>query len=186
MRYFKAIYYKLYYMWYSRQSKKQFKNFVAAQPATTSIFIVDVDNTIANTWPTFLRKWTSEYERLENIEAFKNMHSYLQKQTQTQAIAFVYLTARNIRYKSITQTWLQQHNFLFNNAQLFLVNKPNEKLAFLKKACYLHKNIVYLDDLSYNHETGNTKTYTNIIEAVKKMPLAYFDASFIDGINKTI
>ena len=37
------------------------------------IFLIDIDNTVANTWPSLLLKWSNEEGRLKSLAIFINL-----------------------------------------------------------------------------------------------------------------
>lgn len=140
------------------------------------ILIVDLDNTLANTWPSFLKENYSEKQRLLNLPVLKGTINVVKNYQKSEIFI---LTARPYRYYIPTKKWLISN--LGNNLTLIMVDKVEQKLKFLKDKS---KKIIYFDDLSYNHERGEIKFYQELIDKVRSLQnVQYFDYSEIKKIN---
>ncbi len=95
----------------------------------------------------------------------------------------IFLTARNLRFFTETWNWLKS-NLPQQSFKLIVVDKPEDKLFFLKKACNTERHVDYFDDLSYNHENGEVKFYDTMIAEVRKIDVNYHDYHEIIGINE--
>ncbi len=182
--------------WYfNRQFKQAFTDDYDA------FWVVDIDNTIAHTWP----KMTPQYEnafrsqsdKMMSFEPFEAMQQLFQDVPPRTRIVF--LTARQyIRY-FVTKRWLKKHGFLQTDSVIVLVEYMKDKAPLLegvvknyfdKKQApqYLgnfepkmgikssessHYPIIYFDDLSYNHENCEVLYYADVITAVQKIPIRY-------------
>ena len=69
---------------------------------------------------------------------------------------------------------------------LFLVPRAEDKLPYLNKALEYATRITYYDDLSYNHENGEVKFYSNVITELKKLRITYIGYQEINKVNRNI
>lgn len=143
--------------------KLYFKSIFCKYKNYDSVCIFDIDNTIANTWPSFNKVYKNTNERLLSLEVFSPMiekvHHYYKTGHQV-----LFLTARSYRSFYITKKWLKKHGIYKSN--LIIVNNPMEKIELIKS---LNKSIIYYDDMSYNHENGEVKFYDECIREIDKM-----------------
>jgi len=136
------------------------------------IVIFDIDNTLADSWPTYHMNFASQKERLRQIKPFPRMIQLVQEYYQKGASVF-FISARRYRDFWITRQWLIDQKIY--NGNLILVNSPEEKLKFLQLASR-HGRVDYFDDLSYNHENGQIKFYEACIQQVRLIPnVHYYD-----------
>ncbi len=139
-------------------------------------YIIDIDNTIADTWPT-LKSIDNEYLRYKNLFGFQKMISYLKTKKLEKNVHFVFLSARNPRHYFVTKKWLKNQGF--TSVNLILVPSPHDKLEIIK-LIPKRKSIFIYDDLSYNHENGEIKFYSEIINELKDMKnVCYYDYEFL-------
>ena len=151
------------------------------------IVFIDIDNTIANTWPTIGNKlYKNEFDRNLNIPVHQGMKKYIERHYKNSSYYLIYLTARNYRLISVTNTWLHKNDFVNSDSSVIVVFHPNLKLYFLKRALAKNYEITYIDDLSYNHEHNEIKYYDYIIDEVKLLPLKYIDYNKILEINNDL
>jgi hypothetical protein len=126
------------------------------------LLIIDIDNTIANTWPTLNQKWISEKFRVINLQPIQSVINHLKEKFPEISYEWIFLTSRSYNLRKVTIKWLKNQNLPANNSNVVLVQNPNEKLFLINK--FANKRIVYFDDLTYNHENGEIKYYSNVIE----------------------
>jgi len=179
----KALIYRILFFLSGMKDRFMIRIFLRTNSKAQHVFFVDIDNTIADTWPSFLQKWPSEANRLASIPAFEGMKNYLRQIETEKGNLIIYLTARNIRYKGLTQQWLQSRGFPVHNTRLVLVATPGEKLPYIKMPGKGF-TVTYIDDLAFGHETGQVKKYETVINAVKKLPLTYVGSEEINIINE--
>ena len=178
----KAFIYRVLFFFTGIKDQISTSLFLQINRKARSVYFVDIDNTIGDTWPSFLQKWPSEANRLTNIRPFEGMKRYLHQIGEDKDNVIIYITARNIRYGSLTKKWLKHHGFPLSNSKLVLVASPGQKIRYLKLPGSQF-TVTYIDDLAYGHETGEVKKYASIIEAVKKLPLTYIGSEEINIIN---
>lgn len=144
--------------------------------AQNKVCVLDIDNTIADTWRTLHQPSKAP------IPVLKGTYTYLQKHIFSQNYTIIYLSHRPYSAFGTTYNWLKNNNFPVQFYNLFLVKTPFDKLKFLKKLSSSH-HVVYFDDLSRNHENGEIIFYDDLITQVKALPLTYYDFFFIQQLN---
>jgi len=134
------------------------------------IFIVDIDNTVANTFPLLLQDSCLKlvYQR---ANCFSNVVDFINEQRHAGKAVF-FLSARDSQYYKVTEDWLNRNVFGGFN-ELLLVSSANEKLIYLKLLVFCKKKVFYIDDLSYGHETGTVRYFDNLIRRVSELPIVY-------------
>jgi len=169
------LYSKFYKIYFTRKFKKQLTK------VSSEIYIFDIDNTIANTWPSFLQEYETLEDRLSSLAIFYNMRNYIiELKNNGQDILF--LTARPYSSYNLTFQWLESIGLIKDEDCLFLVSKPNEKIQLLKSI--KNKKIFFYDDMTYNHEKGEIKYYEKEIKKVNSLAhIKHFD---VEKINKII
>jgi hypothetical protein len=148
---------------------------------TENVFVVlDIDNTLAKTWqilkPKSGIKFYYELDPLQGtLDEIKSKYKNKSK---------VYISNRNPFTYFVTLNWLEKHNlFDRKNDLLILTNFPKNKLYYIDSLVRKGKRVFYYDDLSYNHENGNVKFYSDVIIKVKKLDITYFDYEYINKLN---
>jgi FMN phosphatase YigB (HAD superfamily) len=148
------------------------------------VYVFDIDNTLADTWPSYLKKHTSEKERLEQLPVFTSMRNFVVKCQQHSENRVVFLTHRSVLTFGITMNWLRKNKMNCTARDLVIVGSPSDKIDFIYRLSSKYK-VRYIDDLSYNHEIGEIKYYSTIIDQVKKMPIRYYSKAVIDRFNSS-
>ncbi|KAB1153279.1 hypothetical protein F7018_17310 [Tenacibaculum aiptasiae] len=151
--------------------------------------VFDIDNTLANTWPTLKpeerSKYKNEADRLSSLELLPNAKE-LVKLVNQKFDQILFLSARDPRCFSITDQWIKS-NFKLTNYKLVLVPKASLKIIYWNRLAKISKETVVLDDLSYNHENEEVKFYADEIEMLKKHnSIKYFDFKNINEGLSTI
>jgi len=137
------------------------------------LVVFDIDNTLADTWPSFNKCYESQRERLLSLDSFPAMIKLVNKYYDAGYLV-VFLSARDYRYYCVTKKWVSDIGIYRRN--LILVDSPLLKLKFILGK----RNMEFYDDLSFGHESGNIKYYDEIIFRIKEMPnIKYFDYSDI-------
>ncbi|PWH19828.1 MAG: hypothetical protein DDG59_01815 [Anaerolineae bacterium] len=144
--------------------------------------IFDIDNTLADTWPSYLQVYQTHRERLKALPAFPRMIE-LVKQKYLQNECVVFISVRGYRNFFVTKSWLEKYDIFHWN--LFLVRTPQEKLKLIKIACAHFQEIELYDDMSYNHEQGEVRFYENCLREIRKVPyLKYFGYTDLIRLQK--
>jgi len=171
---FKKIIYNICEFYFRLKFNKLLKN-------GQKICIFDIDNTIADTWPSFNLKYKNTSSRLSNLKPFTNMLDLI-KSYYHNNYTIVFITARDYRYYFTTKNWLKKHNIYKSN--LILVQDVEDKIYFLDK---IRSECIYYDDLSFNHENGIVKYYERCIQKVKNMKnIKYHDYKSIIEIQNGV
>ena len=131
-------------------------------PKGSSVYIFDIDNTIAN---------TCGQKHLTAVDDFPEMIKLVKGKRKNGMVYF--LSARNIITYSSTQQWLQKRGFNAPEYELIFVTEPSKKIKILTDAINKGLQVEYYDDLCYNHENGNIKKYDAVIKAVSELKLTY-------------
>lgn len=139
------------------------------------IIIFDIDNTIANTWPSLLMSFKTEKDRLISLPRFEKVLNLAQDHILANE-KVIFLTARDYKLYSITLKWLL--NIGISKPNLIMVSKPYEKIKLLRSIP--NKRIILYDDLSYNHENGYVKFYDKEILLISQMKnVEYLDYNYL-------
>ena len=87
---------------YSKANKLYFslKFILLVNKEAEKIYIFDIDNTIANTWPSFLQSYETLEERLSSLAVFHKMREHILDISSK----VIFLTARPY---NLTFTWLK-------------------------------------------------------------------------------
>lgn len=172
VHYFYRFYFKIYF---TNKFKKKIKN------SENKVYIFDIDNTIANTWPSFLQSYYTLEERLLSLAVFYKMREYI-LDISSKGNKVIFLTARPYKTYSLTFTWLKNLGLIENKNDLFLVSSPLEKIDLLKK---INKKVYFYDDMTYNHEKGEMKYYENEIRLLGQLSyVKYYGLSDINKIHE--
>jgi len=148
------------------------------------IVFIDIDNTIADTWPT-LKNNSSENEvkRHLKLSVFPGMKNFINEKFRNSDFQIYFISARKSNLFKITLTWLKRNDCFRDNDRLILVSRPEKKLFYLKYVLKKKFDVIYIDDLSYNHENNEIKFYDDIIAIVKKLNIQYIGFYEIYKIN---
>jgi hypothetical protein len=147
-----------------------------------TVYFVDLDNTLADTWPVlkrhrdlFSRKRTKE--RLA-IPAFAGARNLLKRALHRQRLCFI-VSARPYPTYFDTLSWLRQNEIVIPRARVILVSHPHQKLELVRMVLKRGFRVVVLDDLTYNHEHGEVLSYDGLIEDIRSLGVRYYGAEFI-------
>jgi len=146
--------------------------------SASSLYIFDLDNTLADTWPSLNLYFSSNSERLKSLKPITGMVKMFDSLILRKKNIYI-LTARSFEYFFLTKKWLKKNTEFKNSANLILVEKPKDKLKFLRLIKQKYEVVYYYDDLSYNHENKDTKFHHDIINEVKKDVNKYYGYDFI-------
>jgi hypothetical protein len=148
------------------------------------IYFVDIDNTLADTWPTLNpRNHSSERERMNSLAIFMGMRSFILNLMKDEKNKIIFLTARNILAHPVTFEWLKKNGIEVGFADIIVVSSAGQKIGYIRRAQGKKYAITYIDDLSYNHEHGNMKLYEAVISSVNDLKVAYLGLEEITRIN---
>ena len=142
--------------------------------------MLDIDNTLADTWPSLLSNNQSSIKRHKNLKPLTPVIKHIQRHYPSNEYTWIYLTIRKYQLINITKNWLLKSDMQVNN-NVILVQSPKEKIELINH--YIKSASLYFDDLSYNQENGELKFYSKEIEAIRKNNLiTYFGYQEIQNI----
>lgn len=148
------------------------------EKSSKPLLLLDIDNTLADTWPSLNKKWDSEVNRIFSLPPLQPVIDYLYSTYPIANYEWIFLTSRSYKLRKITINWLLNQKLPASNENVILVQSPNEKIALIKN--YVKKCAVYFDDLSYNQENGEIKFYLDEIEQCKRLNnVQYFGSNYI-------
>ena len=147
------------------------------------IYLLDIDNTLADTFHSYKYYFKSYEDRLSSLAIFIGMRNkYIEIFDNNENVFFI--SARKISSQATTFKWLKSNGLRIERENIFNVNNVNVKVSLIK---LLNKNnhyhITLIDDLSYNHENGKVKYYENQIIAINQFKVLHIDAKQIQEIN---
>ncbi|PST83252.1 hypothetical protein C7T94_11715 [Pedobacter yulinensis] len=155
-----------------------------SRPGSRTVYVVDIDNTLAHTWPSLCDGYIrTEASRYETLSIFRGMRQLVVEQAAAGHLV-VFVSARSYHCYFSTMRWLRACGVPFD--QLILVYRVSEKIGFIDLLIAKGLNVVYIDDLSYNHEAGEVRFYEETIRRVRNMPIRYFGLAEIEAINDSI
>ncbi len=159
------------------------KDKIFSKKPLTNYLILDIDNTVALTWPSLKQNFPSESNRLSQLPVLKPMQKwYLQWRSQNPGNT-IFLSARSIKYYEVTRKWLYSNHLIRKNDYLILVPNVSYKKGIVNGLSTLLGNLEMVDDLSWNHENGEIKFYEEIISYFKKHPrINYKGYDYISSI----
>ncbi|MCW5907694.1 MAG: hypothetical protein KIS94_07545 [Chitinophagales bacterium] len=163
---------KLFNFFADKYFHRVFQNFIK-QHAGKSIFIFDIDNTIAHTYPSLLNQYNSEAERHLSLQVFPSMQQLTSAIERSPSRCVLFLTARSYKMYRPTLQWLQQNGFPAAKQNVVVVPDAKTKLRYIESVLPLQPKLWLIDDMSYHHEHGEVKFYDNEIRLLLKMPLRY-------------
>ena len=138
-----------------------------------SLYVFDLDNTLGDTYPTLIKTYSSEKERLLSIPVFPKLKRVVQMLMQSPSRQVVFLTARSYKVWFTTQQWLQQNGIDASLCNIVIVQKPMDKIELLQKILPRNKTVYLIDDMTWNHEKGDMKFYETEIQLLSKLPVRY-------------
>jgi len=146
------------------------------------LYYIDIDNTLADTFPSLLLTYTSEKKRLLELKPHHRIIRILQQCYVPSKRKFIFISARSFKQYFTTITWLRNQGLKAGLFNTIIVKHPEDKISLIEKNYKPNKTIV-IDDLSYHHEFGEIKYYNAEINKLKGLKLKYIDYSTILKIN---
>lgn len=144
----------------------------ASRTAGRPLVVLDIDNTLADSWPSFLRSWPGERERLASLTVLPGVKTVAHDEPVEAGAAVAFVSYRNVWDWPVTFAWLRRNGFAVRWWNLILVNSPEEKLRHLRR-WVPGRAVTYWDDLSYGHESGEVRFHADVIAEVERLDLRY-------------
>ena len=150
--------------------------------AGDTVVVLDIDNTLAHAWPSFLEPFDSHRARLAGLPVLPNVKAVLHDEPHAAGTTIVYLSHRNAWEWPVTFRWLREHGFSVAPDRLILVPDAAVKVRHLRRLAS-GRDVVYWDDLSFGHETGTTSFHDDVIARVRALPLTYHGWDEIEALT---
>lgn len=175
--FFKLCVYKVLDAWF----RYRFRRMVRSADDLTKVYLVDIDNTLAHTWPSLQHYvYRNEQQRYASLPIFIGMRNFILDKIRHRH-RVVFISARSYLSYFTTCKWLISCGISAN--EVILVPGANLKLFYIRYLISRGISVVYIDDLSYNHEHGEMKLYDDLIMEVSGLSIDYFGIREIDLIN---
>ena len=97
------------------------------------VTVLDIDNTLADTWPSFSRSWPSRAARLSSLPVLPGVKSEIHDAGLRRDDLIVFLSHRSWWHWRVTRRWLRRHGFSVGVANLVLVAQAADKVKHLKR-----------------------------------------------------
>lgn len=148
------------------------------------LWVVDIDNTVAHTWPSFAGGHATEAQRLASLPPLEGMCSRVR--AAGPSVKVLFLSVRPYGAYCATRRWLARQGLPAGLSSLALVESPAEKLRLLRLGLAANpgRDVEYYDDLSRGHETGSVEFYADLIAEARRLPLRYYGCEELAAINK--
>ncbi len=146
------------------------------------LWVLDLDNTLADTWPSYLSEHAGERARLAGLAPLAGMVDATHGEAQRKGAGTVVLSHRAVWHWPVTRQWLARHGIRLRWYELVLVADPAHKVAHLRRWCRAGCDLVYWDDLTHGTEHGREQRYEDVVAAVAELPLTHHGAEEIAAI----
>ena len=143
------------------------------------VFFVDLDNTLANTWPERLNLETFSWQYLPVHQEVLNFVKNYAKENNLQIIV---LSARPYSAKKSTRYWLSEIAEM-KNTSFFLTPDAKSKFKFIWLAKRIGRLGAIIDDCSHSHEFGTVLFYDSLIDKIRALKIDFFDYQFISKLQ---
>jgi hypothetical protein len=158
------------------------------------IVFFDLDNTLADSWPTLVTEVDVEYAR-DSAHEFRRLESLqplfgtidLYNEVKKMPVVIVVCTVRHDCFQKITTSWLRKHidpEFgLTPSRRVVLVSTPYSKLVIWILLHLSRVKLFIIDDLSYNHERGVVYHFDKIKGILRRFGLRHLTFPCITQLN---
>lgn len=155
------------------------------------IILIDIDNTVANTWPSLLENWPNETTRLASLAIFIKMKNLINTLQQNPNCSIFFLTARSYFSRKITYEWLTSNDLIEQHDKLIITRTAADKIEIIKTLCKHcnNKKFYFIDDLAHKYETGKLEFFVDELNQIKLLQQKYptkINYFGIDTIHKII
>jgi len=146
------------------------------RPPTAGYLVLDIDNTLADTWPSLVPGAVTDGNRLAGLAELAGMRARTADLASGRRV--LYVSHRFLWQLPVTLSWLRAHGFPASLGTVLLVPEPPHKLRYLRRLVAAGP-VEYWDDLSHGHEHGTVQYYEDLIAAVRSLPIDYRGAAEI-------
>jgi hypothetical protein len=155
---------------------------VARRSAGAPLWVLDLDNTLADTWPSYLEDHAGERARLSGLVPLAGMIEATHGRARSEGARVVVLSHRAIWHWGVTRAWLRRNGIRLGWSELVLVASPADKVAHLRRWCAAGCRVTYWDDLTHGTERGRTERYDDVIAEVARLSLTHHGPDEIAAI----
>jgi hypothetical protein len=148
-----------------------------------TVKIFDIDNTLANTYPTICANGQIPFSTLS---VFPKVLEMVKKNCADTNTLVLFFTVRPIRYWLITYWWLNRQTINTSLFNLFICQYPMQKVDLIDRLKKRWSKITLVDDLSYNHEQGEVRFYSSVIDEIKAREINYIGYSELRELQQVI
>jgi hypothetical protein len=149
------------------------------------IYLIDLDNTLADTWPHLKTavQGLGNPAFVAGLKPLPGVCRFVRGLCRKGRAVFI-VSARPIGVYRATRRWLATQGIEVYRGGLILVNGPDEKVWFLRKIVSQGKEAVLIDDLSFNHENGEVRFYSETIANVRNLGVRHYGYEEIKRLNQ--
>ena len=145
------------------------------------VTVIDIDNTLADAWPSYLVEWSSHRDRLRSLTVLPGMRAAAHDAALARGDLVVFLSHRNWWEWGLTRRWLQSNGFAVGTSNLVLVASPADKVDHLRSLAKGGPVVVW-DDLSHAQETGSPQHYDDVVDSVRGVVSEYHGYAEIEAV----
>lgn len=145
---------------------------IARRAGAGELVVLDIDNTLADSWPSFLGGPTSHLRRLASLEPLPNIKAVAHDAPLAAGATVCFLSHRNPWEWPVTYRWLRRHGFAARWWNVVLVPSAAAKVGHLERLAP-GRTVTVWDDLSYGHEHGRVEMYADVIAALAGVSLTH-------------
>lgn len=132
------------------------------------LVVLDVDNTLADTWPTLVGPERSHRRRLRDVAPLPAIGAVAHDEPRARGASIVFVTHRPLWCRRLTRRWLRRHGYAATPWNVVLVARPAAKVAAIRRMSRGRRVTVW-DDLTWGHETGAVRRYDEVVEALQEL-----------------
>lgn len=139
----------------------------------SQVTVLDIDNTLADAWPTLLQRHRSERQRNRSMRPLPGMRAAAHDPAVARGEVVLYVSHRPLWLWPTTVAWLRANGFTASAATVLLVPSAASKVGLLARLADGRRHVTYWDDLSHSTELGRTGRYEQVIAEIASLPLTY-------------
>lgn len=133
-----------------------------------ALVVLDVDNTLADTWPTLIGRRRSHRRRLRDVEPLPGIRAVAHDRARSDGAGVVFLTHRPLWCRRVTRRWLRRHGYAATRRNVVLVGRPASKVRLIRRLSSGRRTTVW-DDLTWGHEDGQVRRHRDVIDAIGRL-----------------
>jgi len=165
-------------MFGARWQVRRFVRSAADQPVT----VLDIDNTLADAWPSLVAPGGSESERLAGLEPLPGMKAIAYDDAVAHDRRIVVMSHRHLWHGRLTRRWLTDHGVDVDPWAVVLVSAASDKPDLIAILSAGGRDVEVWDDLSHGTESGTTQRYTDVVAALERLGVRYHGLDEIEAV----